>query len=502
MPNTFRLGGVLHDLLARKDVTARHVTLPMENAAKSDYLHALMERMERELAPSIQQFYAQTLADPDAPENVKAAIHATAYPTNQFDAVLGLAAAVIGIFSIAGEIASVEVEEYVNQLRRKLTPTPNTPAENALAVIKGVRSRDDAADQAALSGIDGHRFDMLVEITGEPPSIQELLFLWRRGKIDTARLVHGIRQSRVRDEWVDAIEALAYAPPSAQEAIQAVVQGHLPAADAQRIMAENGVDPGAYQWLYDSAGRPPGVQEMITLWHRGAVSQADVEQAVRESDIKDKYIPAILAAAIYVPPVRSVVAMLRAGAISAGRAQQLLAENGVRPEDAAGYIAEATKTKATTHREASESSIVTAYRDRMLTRADAHGRLVGLGYDDADATFLLDLADTEAATVLQRQVISTTRAKYVGRHIDAGAASATLDAAHVPADQRDELLSLWALQQAETVRGLTPAVLVKGVKNQSITYQFFHDYMVTLGYSDADATTYGAIEGIAPGTGV
>lgn len=498
MADGWKLGTMLHDMLAKKDITARHITLPMENAAKADYLHALMERMERELAPSIQAMFAETLADPDAPESVRAVIHATAYPEHQFDAILGLATAVLGIFSIAGAIASVEVEAYIHHLQAKLLPTPNSPQEAALAVIKGVWPRSYATSEASLSGIDPRRFDMLVDITGEPPAIQELLFLWRRGKINTDRLVHGVQQSRVRDEWVDAIEELAYAPPSAQEAIQAAVQNHLDPAAARQVVAENGIDPAAFDWLLATAGRPPGIQEMIQLWHRGAVSQADVEQAVRESDIKDKYIPAIIAAAIYVPPVRSVVAMLRAGAIDAGRARQLFAENGVRPQDADGYIAEATKAKSATHRELTEGSILAAYRDRMIGRTDAQARLVALDYDAATASFLLDLADAHAADVLQRQQIATTRSKFVGRHVTAGVASAALDSAHVPADQRDQLLALWTVERDEDVRQLTPALLVKGVKANVIDLPTFHTRLVDLGYSDADATLLAQIEGLVP----
>jgi len=498
VPSFGRTASALHDIATRSRVTARALTLPMENAQKADYLHALMERMERELAPSIRAMFAETLADPDAPDSVRAIIHATAQPANQFDAVLGLFAAFFGIFSIAGAIASVETEAYVHHLQAKLTPTPLSPQEMALALVKGVVGVDYAKGQAALSGVDGGRFDQLEKITGEPPAIQELLFLFRRGKIDAARLEHGIRQSRVRDEWIDAIRALEYVPPSPQEAIAAAVQGHLTIEEAATVVAENGVDPAAVPWLYETAGRPPGAEMLLTLMHRGLMSQADVEQAIRESDIKNKYIPAIIEGGVYIPPVRSVVAMLRAGAIDDNQARTLFAENGVRDVDASAYIAEAHKSRAVATHEAAQGQVVTAYRDRMITRPAAQARLEALKYPAADATFLLDVADTEAETVLRRGVITTTRSKYVGHHVDHATASAALDKANVPADQRDHLLALWDVERAETVRTLTPAVLVKGVKNGAVTYAEMISYMVALGYSDKDAALYAKIEGVGP----
>lgn len=493
-----RTASALHDINARARVTAKAVTLPLENASKDQYLHALMERMERELAPSIQQMFAETLADPDCPDNVRAVIHATAYPANQFDAVLGLFAAAFGIFSIAGAIASVETEQYVHHLQSKLTPTPLSPQEEALAVIKGERSASEGATQAALSGIDAGRFDMMTRITGEPPAIQQLLFLYRRGYIDRGRLEHGIKQSRVRDEWIDAVEALQFAPPSAQEAVAAAVQGHLSPGDAQNVVAQNGIDPEAFGWLLETAGRPPGAMDMVHLMNRGVVTRDQVAVAIQESDIKNKYIDPIIELGVYVPPVRSIVAMLRADAINDDQARALFAQNGVRPEDAASYIAESHKSRSVATRQLTEGNIVTAYKDAMITRGDAQARLQGLGYDPAEASFLLDIADTEAALTLRKQTITTTRAKYVAHHIDQSTASAALDHAGVPADQRDHLLALWTEQRSENTRQLTPAVLVKGVKAGAVSWTDFLAYMAQLGYSDKDAQLYGAIEGIGP----
>ncbi len=138
-----------------------------------------------------------------------------------------------------------------------------SPADLADMVVRGIKTEDEAAKEAAKSGVDAIDFAALVLDTGEPPSLTDLLEAKRRGYIDDTRLVHGIRQSRVRNEWVDVIEALSLSPMSTADAITASIQGHLTDAQARAIAAQNGLIPSQYDPLQLSAGEPLSSVERI-----------------------------------------------------------------------------------------------------------------------------------------------------------------------------------------------------------------------------------------------
>src|SRR5439155_22359841 len=152
-----------------------------------------------------------------------------------------------------------------------------------LGVLKGVISHDAAVHEAAKTGLDAGDMSFIEDIIGEPIGLQELLFAFRRGFINTERLVHGIRQSRIRNEWVDVIEKLRYVPISASEAVTATVQNHLDQNTAKRLVSENGIDPQWFDVMYETEGNPPGPGQMLDLLNRGQMSVADVKQGLRES---------------------------------------------------------------------------------------------------------------------------------------------------------------------------------------------------------------------------
>jgi hypothetical protein len=496
--STARLAQILHDIAARSRVTARQATAQLDVAVKDQFTTAFMERIEQELAPVVGSLMAEALADPNLPAHARPLLEAASAPTHQADSIIGIFAAFIGIFSIMGGIANIEIEHYLQHLRGKLTPFPLSPADAALAVLRGTWDDGDGRAEARKSGLSDDRFDVLLLNTGEPPSIQELLFLWRRGKIDQTRLERGIRQSRVRNEWIDAIELLASGPPSSGDALHGAVTNQIDDATAQRIITENGVDPSNYDWMRRAAGRPPGIMELLSLDRRGLATDDVVAQAIRESDIKDKYIPLIQQMIRHLMPERTVVSAIGKGVLTYEQGIRHLLDLGFSPEDAAALAAEAKSDKTVAHKNIAESQIATAYRDRYLDRDTAASMIVTLGYDVDETAFLLDLVDFERQQRYRDQVISATRSRYVGHYIDDQQVTLTLDTAGVPAATRDELLTLWALERANQVARLTRADLVKAHAYGILTDQELGDRLAALGYNDVDINIILGIEGLKP----
>lgn len=361
-----------------------------------------------------------------------------------------------------------------------------TPAALADMVVRGILPEDQAATVARQSGVSTEDFHALVLDTGEPPSIQDLLFLHRRGLIDDSRLLHGIRQSRVRDEWIDAIQALAFVPMSTAEAIEGAVQGALTEQQSRAIAAQNGLMAEHWQALYDIAGNPPGVQQMVSLYHRGKLTKDQLIKGIQESRLKNKYIQSTIDGSETLPPERSIVSLVAKGSLTDDQGMRLLLERGYAPDIAAALMANAHATKTATTRTLTESMVSTLYEDQAMSKEDAMTILAGLGYSQGDAQWVLDLADVSRTHKYQQAAIGKVGSAYTKGLMDQDTAMADLRQLGMPQAQIDLVLSYWDLELNTVTKTLTEAQVVAAAKRGAITPDDATLRLKGMGYGDVD----------------
>ena len=372
-----------------------------------------------------------------------------------------------------------------------------TPEQLATLVTFGAIDQAAATKLAARSGMSAENFALLVAGNGEPPSKEELLFAYRRGIIDKARLLRGITQGPVRNEWFDVIESLGQVPMSIAEAVEASIQGHLTYDQAKKIATQNGLLPDQFDPLYQTAGSPPGAQAMMSWLRRGLVSQRDVRQALTESRLKPKYVDLILATERVLLPMATIRMAYAHGAITHTRALQLLAEHGYAPEDAAVILDAAHAERTTSIRTLTEGQVIALYSQRAVTRDTAAAMLGALHYTDTDVEWLLDLADIQANRRLVEAATNKVRAAYVGRHITETDAQNALDALHTPPDERDYLLALWDIERSTVTKTLTLAQCTAAVKKGLMDAGEFAARVSAMGYPDSDVSILAGLAGIS-----
>lgn len=381
----------------------------------------------------------------------------------------------------------------------RLAETLESPPDIARAVIRGYHDQAAGAKLAARSGVTEFGFQLLLDITGQPPATMELLEAYRRGIIGKDRLEHGIKQGDIRNEWIDVIEALRFAPPGIGDVLGGVVTGHLSEAQGRDKAQEAGLAPENFDWMYQSHGRPPGAQEMVALWRRGAVTEAEVVQAIRESDIKVKYIPAILEMRRHLLPERTVASLHTKGVIPDAVARKMLTDLGVEGPDADYVLAAAKVEKTQAHRDLSQGQVLAEYDLEAVTKEAAHAKLMALGYDTHEAGEILHLQDLIRARRLQDQAVAVVRSRYLARRLERADASTALDTLAVTHTHRDQLFQVWDLERSISTKELTPAQVVQAAKKGIITGADAEVRLLGLGYDPTDATILLAIAGITPG---
>lgn len=358
----------------------------------------------------------------------------------------------------------------------------------AVAYLRGAIDLTELQGYGEIAGFSDHDVQVYLEAIGEPPATMELLEAYRRNFIDRATLEKGIRQGRTRNEWIPVIERLRYSPMSIADAVNAVVQNHLSAAEGQAIAEQNGLEASAFPTLVETAGSPLSRTEMEQLYNRGKVTQAEVEQALRESRLKNKYVSLAFELHTRLLEPRSLGEAVRHGAITHDEAVRKAMESGYSAADAAILVESASGAKLATYKDRVVAAAEALFVDSAITDQDFRGIMSAMGYSGSESDFIVQASVYHREAKAVTAALNAVRSKYIGHHIERGETSAMLDGLGIPASQRDYLIGIWSIELAANTRNLTPAQVLKAVAKGLISPDEGQAKLEFLGYSPEDAS--------------
>jgi hypothetical protein len=578
-----KVGGKIAGLTAQAVVQARRAMAPHQKQLAQSIMGDLFKLMDDEAAKAVGPFLQSLVDSPDTPDSLRPALTALAQPAGQWE--MFVAGSTTGAL-MSGGLGELLANEMAPAVLPLIAKTPNLPlsaADAASAQARGIDIGLPPSAEAARSGINGDRFDGLVQLQravpaveqiltmlnrgaisdshadillrrlgydindsgplktlrraelspeqlaalvnfgvmdeetarpvaahsglstedfhrlvlggGQPPSITDVLFAWRRGIITEADVDRAIVQSPIRREWTDAVKSLQWQPLPVSEAANAVNQGHMSQAQADQAAKENGFKPDDFKVIVDNAGIPPGPQEALDWVNAGWITEAEFRTIFLESRIKNKYIDLYLRSRQYILPPDTIRLLYSRGAFTKEQATAKLLQRGLSTEDAAAYIDGATAERSQPTRDLTKSEIVNLYQVREWDFATAHDALTSLGYDENEAAMLLDLADLARIRTFQNAALNHLHAAYLSGRSTVDDATTTMDALGIAAGQRNDILILWNLERGTPSKALTPADIANAVKKGLLDQTQALDRLVGQGYSADDATIYLQLRG-------
>lgn len=411
----------------------------------------------------------------------------------------------IVMWQVFGDIMQATLEPFTTALRQDLfAKTPDVAlgvAEAATAVIKGHKSFDDAAKEAAQWGVSRDHFQTLVDVAGEPPGPETLLLLWRRKVIPEkgagpgeVSVEQGIREGRIKNKWIEPLKALKTALPSPEMALQALLEGQTDRANAQDLYEQWGGDPRFFQLMFDTRGSAPTPLEAAEMarrniipWDGDGAGVVSFRQAFLEGPWRNKWLDPYRALSEYLPPPRTVTALVREGALTDAQAAVIYQKTGLSKEMAAVYITAAHHQKTAATRELTKSDVLTAYQDRLIPHDQALKLLVKLGWQAVDAEFELAVADFRRDHALINGAINKIKSLFIARKIDEAAATTALGALGLTADHMSGLFAVWRIERLNQVQRLTAAEWAEAAYYQLITPAEAIAALTALGFTPYEA---------------
>ncbi len=423
-PTGHPLGKSLRSILSRTLTEHAQAVLPAQVAARSRGVQAFMEQMESELAPVAGGLWAELLADPDTPEELRELYSRAATPQRQADLLIQLVLAGFAAIPLLSQLGLIQYRDLINKWNAKFPTQALDPSVAAAAVQRGFADAQFGVEEARKGGIEGTRFGILQELARSTPGLEGMLALWRRGAIDTGRLREAVQEAGVGLKWMPEVQAMGIIPPSPIEPLEALLEGQLDRAEALSWYKRFGGLPEYFDISFNTRGQAPTPVQALDLWNRGIIPEGGTgpratsyEQAFLEGPWRNKWMEAFKALRVYLPPPRTIVTLLRNDAISPAEATDLLRKQGLTPDLARAYVQSASHEKTGPERDLAKSEVVSLYEGRFI---DVHAR-------------------------------------YVAWKIDADQAQTALDSLHVPPAQKADLLQVWAAERAIRAPELTLA---------------------------------------------
>ena len=163
-------------------------------------------------------------------------------------------------------------------------------AEIAAAVAaEDVDAYDRMAEEATLTGLNGGRFKDLYGETLNAPGIGELFQLWRRGLIDDAGFLHGLRKAKLESRWDTPLEGLRDVLLDPSQLANAQQQGFIDQVRANSEGGLQGMTAERQQILFELSGLPPSVGEGLDMLRRGIINSDEFAELVRTGHTKTKW---------------------------------------------------------------------------------------------------------------------------------------------------------------------------------------------------------------------
>lgn len=299
------------------------------------------------------------------------------------------------------------IEEYVPLMSALVDNI--VPLELAFrAELQGNLDKGRVLEFMKLNGIAEENHDWIYETEGQPPPIQELIQLWRRGKVDAQTVHDAILEGPVKNKYIPAIMAMRDRIPPQETVIALTRRGVLTKPEGTQLLFENG-------FSMDLSTKMIAYADNIDDDSVRAETKAEIVGAYEASIITRDAALSMLTAIRFAPDHAEMVLDLA----DAKHARRLLNEGISKVR--AGYIGwkfDEPKTVALLdalhvpstmrdelldvwdiERDAASKHLTPAQVIQLLKRGsiDAEGavsRLRAAGYSAEDADLMLDLAMT------------------------------------------------------------------------------------------------------------
>lgn len=295
---------------------------------------------------------------------------------------------------------------------QKLGLQPISASEAVNAWVRGQIPEGQAKQLIYENGLDAAMAQILYDTTGNPPSITELMNLYRRGLIamhgtgpGVLSVDQGIREGSSKDKWIPAYEQLSVYLPPPRTVTTLEKAGVISASEAQTLYTQHGLTPQIAAAYSKDAFTTKTVKQkqlaesmVLDLYETKAISQPQADTYLGDLgyDAQEAhYIESVYDLKRELGMLTSAISRIRTLYISRkidrSSAVDSLGQLAVPADSVTYYLTVWDLERVNTVRLLTESQIVDAFKYGVYTQAEAQTELVAIGYTPHDAWVVLSV---------------------------------------------------------------------------------------------------------------
>lgn len=245
--------------------------------------------MSREKKQNTAQFWELYLGGANTPEEVEKLLRFITHGQGELSEIMGS----LGLGSAVGTSILSALQNYLAPVNQDLIEqSPQSlldPATAAAAQVRGWYERSDGAGDAAKGGINAKRYDALLGMAAQWPSLSESLELWRRGEITEGEAAGLLQKNGVAEEYIGKLLTLKRQHVGPADAALAVLRGYIPEVEGAEIAAYEGINAEDFKLLVYNTGEPPGLMQLLEAYRRGFIDDARLNLGIRQSRVRDEW---------------------------------------------------------------------------------------------------------------------------------------------------------------------------------------------------------------------
>lgn len=299
----------------------------------------------------------------------------------------------------------------------KMAEVPLPPAVAVDAVVEGQIPHDEAATKAYASGVTPEDFQIMVNTRGNPPSLTELLELYRRKLIpaagtgpDALTFQQGIYEGASKDKWEPLLLRLAdYLPPP--RTITALERaGAIDATQAAALYEQAGLTP-ALAAIYSATAsneKMAGSKQLaesavLNVYEAGLIPQDEARTLLAAMGYASHEVDLLISYRDLQQSLKAMTAAVaRTHTLYVGhKLSQVDATNnlnalGVPAAAQQGLLAVWELERASNVKVLTAAEITDAFAYLIMDQATAQNELMALGYSAYDAWVMLSVKNKAA----------------------------------------------------------------------------------------------------------
>jgi hypothetical protein len=263
-----------------------------------------------------------------------------------------------------------------------------------------------------MNGLREQDFDPLWATAGDPASRTEMIQLWRRGEVTEQDVIAALKQSRLKDSYVNTVLKLKVQLPALYETRALLADGGLSAEQGTQILLAQGYDDTIVKAIVANAiGSTTDIHKALTeaqvvdLYKEQFI---DTDELITEltglgyTQVEAELIQAIADDAQIITQRNAVIGKIRAAytghRITEQQALDMLNQEQVPAAAGAKYVADWNVIIETEVKQLSAAQVADAWQMNLFNADDVADNLqqaltylVNLGYSSDDAITLIEI---------------------------------------------------------------------------------------------------------------